>query len=380
MPINIDIYSITIFSGIMQGLFLFYIFAQYSRVNRKNIYFALFILSASLISVEILFNYIGLTANYLYLVDFSEPLNFSIAPLFYIYLRQNYFNLKTKNWLHLSYAIFYFFYSFLFWLQTDQFKYSSYLSAYDPLNSIKPHPQLFHHDPLSLKANVMEIMVVQLIIYFVLIIRLFRSRELKTKKFYKPTVYKRILPIFLFMIIAIIFVRNYFEADLGDHFLAVCITIHIYYLSFLVYTKSTVLNANFTGLKYKKSTLTNSEKEARQKQIINKLESEKVYLDSRLNLARFSRLLSIPSNQMSQIINECFHMNFNELLNSYRIKEAHKRIVDPDYQYIKIEVIGYECGFNSKSAFFTAFKRYTQMTPAAYRKMMQEQESQSDKL
>ena len=42
----------------------------------------------------------------------------------------------------------------------------------------------------------------------------------------------------LSLVAAIIFVRNYFNADLGDHFLAVIITTFIYYLSYLVFIKS----------------------------------------------------------------------------------------------------------------------------------------------
>ncbi len=371
MLLKIDIYSILIFLGVVQGIFLFYVFVRNSRTNKANIYFALFIFTLSLIILEIYFNYTGLTARYLFLVDFSEPLNFCIAPLFYIYLRQNYFNLKTNKWFHLSYPLFYFCYCFLFWLQSDDFKYFAYLSAYDPLNSNIEYTQVFHHDPLTLKANVVELMVVQLVFYFVLIIRTFRKHKPLSQIVSKKIIYNRIIFVSALMIVAIIFVRNYFDADLGDHFLAVFAATVIYYLSYNVFSQSAVLKRNLREEKYSKSNLDETTKQEYRDRILQKLEEDKIYLDSNLNVSRLAKSLVIPVNQLSQVINECFNMNFNELINSYRIKAAQSKLLDANYENIKIEEIGYECGFNSKSSFFTAFKKYTNMTPIDFREFNQ---------
>ncbi len=373
MQVNIDIYAIIIFLGVVQGLFLFYVFVRHNHVNKANIYFAFFILTFSLICLEILLNYTGLTADYLFLVDFSEPLNFFIAPLFYMYLCRNYFDLEPNKRLHFSYPLFYFFYSFLFWLQPESFKKFAYLSAYDPINSNIVYEKIFPHDPLTLKANVMEVMILQLVIYFVLVLLLFKNHELVTKTISRRAFFKKILFISAFLIIAIVFVRNYFDGDLGDHFLAVCSSTLIYYLSYLVYSNSTALSRNFGEKKYSSSKLSEAKKNEYRKRITAKLENDKVYLDSKLNVSRFSKIVLIPSKHVSQVINECFNMNFNELVNSYRIKEAQRKILDPEYNNIKIEGLGYECGFNSKSAFFTAFKKYTKMTPLDYRNMKQQQ-------
>jgi AraC-like DNA-binding protein len=51
-----------------------------------------------------------------------------------------------------------------------------------------------------------------------------------------------------------------------------------------------------------------------------------------------------------------------------RIAEAKHRLIDPANQHITILAIAYDIGFNSKSTFNTAFKKYTKMTPSQFKK------------
>jgi len=71
---------------------------------------------------------------------------------------------------------------------------------------------------------------------------------------------------------------------------------------------------------------------------------------------------------LSQIINENLHLSFFDFINSYRIKEAGKRLVSSDYQKYTILAIAMNVGFNSKSAFNMAFKKFTNKTPSEYKK------------
>ena len=68
---------------------------------------------------------------------------------------------------------------------------------------------------------------------------------------------------------------------------------------------------------------------------------------------------------LSHVINASFNQNFRDFINSYRIEESKSRLVQDDMNILNI---AYEVGFNSKSAFNTAFKKFTGMTPKEYRK------------
>jgi len=73
------------------------------------------------------------------------------------------------------------------------------------------------------------------------------------------------------------------------------------------------------------------------------------------------------SHHVSQVINEKLNQSFFELLASYRVEEA-KVILKSDLgKKLTIEEVAEQVGYNSKSAFNTAFKKFTSHTPSAYR-------------
>jgi AraC-like DNA-binding protein len=55
-------------------------------------------------------------------------------------------------------------------------------------------------------------------------------------------------------------------------------------------------------------------------------------------------------------------------VNGFRIRKAMEILKDPAKKDLTILEILYDVGFNSKSSFNTAFKKYTQTTPTEYRK------------
>jgi AraC-like DNA-binding protein len=120
--------------------------------------------------------------------------------------------------------------------------------------------------------------------------------------------------------------------------------------------------------KYERSGLTKTKAEAFHKKLIHLMETDKPFTYSSLKLNQLAKMIGTTPNYLSQVINEECDQNFYDFVNGYRINEAKKMIQDPGNEQVTLLSIAYDVGFNSKSAFNTAFKKYTGMTPSQFRK------------
>ena len=119
-------------------------------------------------------------------------------------------------------------------------------------------------------------------------------------------------------------------------------------------------------IKYSKSVLSKTRKQEIKDLIINHIEDSKAYLNSDINMNLLSASIDIPKHQITEVLNTEIGKNFFTFINEYRV-DAVKNLLDkPDINY-SIEGIGYDCGFSSKSSFFTVFKSISGMTPTEYR-------------
>jgi len=76
----------------------------------------------------------------------------------------------------------------------------------------------------------------------------------------------------------------------------------------------------------------------------------------------------ISTSGLSKLMNTHSGSNFSDYINKYRVEEAKKLLGDNSFSAYTIVAIGLECGFNSKSTFYSAFKKFTGVTPTAFRK------------
>lgn len=77
-----------------------------------------------------------------------------------------------------------------------------------------------------------------------------------------------------------------------------------------------------------------------------------------------AKRLGVGEHVISKAINRYYEMNFNELINSYRVEEAKERLKNED---ATITVIAFEVGFSSIASFNRVFKQKAGVSPTEYR-------------
>jgi AraC-like DNA-binding protein len=119
--------------------------------------------------------------------------------------------------------------------------------------------------------------------------------------------------------------------------------------------------------KYQSSVLKQEDKDHYKEKLTSLMDKEKLYLDPSLALNDFAQKLNIAPCYVSQIINESFRQNFRDFVNKYRVEES-KQMLTRQNQNLNILGIALDAGFNSKSAFNSAFKKHTGITPKEFKK------------
>jgi len=94
---------------------------------------------------------------------------------------------------------------------------------------------------------------------------------------------------------------------------------------------------------------------------------KRAYIKSNLTIIDLAESLKLHPKLISSAINKIKKKNFNLYINYFRIQKAVQLLKAPEHFKYSIEGIGKEVGFNSKSAFYKAFKRETGTTPVKYK-------------
>jgi AraC-like DNA-binding protein len=122
--------------------------------------------------------------------------------------------------------------------------------------------------------------------------------------------------------------------------------------------------------KYRRSGLDKETSLVFLNELTGHMEANKSYLEGDLVLPQLAQQLGISANYLSQVINEQLKVNFYDFVNGYRVEEARRLMRNAGQKNTNILNIALDSGFNSKSAFYTAFKKATSMTPTQYRKTL----------
>jgi len=123
--------------------------------------------------------------------------------------------------------------------------------------------------------------------------------------------------------------------------------------------------------KYDRSSLNFQKAQELGETVLALLHNEKLYLENGLSLTQLSERLTIPSHHLSQILSENLKLSFYDLINQLRIEHSKTLLMKKSKAPQGILDIAFESGFNNKSSFNSAFKKYTGLTPTEFRKKNQ---------
>ncbi|SNY99463.1 helix-turn-helix domain-containing protein [Flagellimonas pacifica] len=380
IPIRVNLISQILIFGVFLGIYLSYFLIKKSiKTKSPNFFMGFLFLILSLIMLEGWLNYTGYIFKVLVLTNFSEPLNFAIAPVIYLFMSSQLGDKRTKrDWLHFIPFALWLLYCMFFFMQADVFKYNDNLAVMNldipPIQTTIPN----RGDPQGLRNYVNLATIIHIIVYNIILSR----RLLLALRTKGETVFntqdKDLRSIrnsfchFLIVTLILVFVKSTYQSDVGDHliFLYICFMIFLTSYDLMNASSYYLQTSSFLEgpvLKYKKSSLANEDKAIIMEAISNQMKNEKYFLSSTASLSGLAKSINESSHHVSQVINEKLGLSFFELLASYRVKEA-KRILNTEMgKKLTIEEVAERVGYNSKSAFNTAFKKITAYTPSSFR-------------
>lgn len=389
LPIRLDLFAVLIFLGVVQGVLLgiFFLTGQ-RRKSLANRCFGLYLLSVSAIMLEIGLEYSNYMFRMLPLVDYGELFNFALAPLFYffVFAKLNFRLPQHWGW-HLLPAAIWSVNAITWIVQPIEFKYNSYINAFYPeLPFVHVDPYM-HDDFTGLRDYINELTMLSCLVYTMLalleVLRAFKRAKLPLwgKAPASMTMARNVSALMVVFPLLIGGIKATYHEDMGDHFLAAYLTLTIYATTLLVMQGSNTLQEEPVPeppitepetpaepkRKYEKSAMSEEVEEAVLARLTRLLDTEKPYLESDLSLPKLAERLTTSPHNLSQLLNDRLGMTFFDWLATYRIAEAQRLLNDPATTNLKIDEIAERVGYNSPSAFHTAFKRLTNLTPAQYR-------------
>jgi AraC-like DNA-binding protein len=381
--IHISIFDIFIFLGVFQGLLISWFFVKNStNNNRANLYQGFLLLFLSLAIFEEWLNNTGYIVKVLFFTNFSEPFNFAFGPLFYLYVRSTLEpGERSKVWGHFILMLFWLFYMVFQFIQPEEMKYNSYIQTKHPDWNYLDVTTKISDDPLGIRTFVNQLSILQFVVYFTACVILLRKKLRSVGQSMFNTDNEMIIIVrnttihFLMIIVIFIGTKLYFgmRSDIGGYLIASYVSFMIYWTSYQILDRSDFFYKprsflSFPVLKYQKSSLSDEAKEMIISKITREMKDRKYFTNNLASLSGLSRQIGESPHHVSQVINEKLNKNFFELLAIYRVEYAKELILKDREGRLTVEELTELVGYNSKSSFNTAFKKYTQKTPSEYRK------------
>ncbi len=369
MPgLQLNIWSVIILTGAVQGFVLTFALLGKSKANR---FLSLLILVLSLHLVEYTIAISGYVMEWPHTVASTYSLLFLMGPFYYLYslaLFQHNFQFRLKFIWHFLPAVLVLISFLPFYAMSGDEK-IAFLRSVASGDQIKiPASQLIF----------MVAHVIQTLIYVVLAYRVLSHKkkilvEQNASTAIRQFQWLRIFTIGFSIYLALYMISIFVIANVESHqveidYVMLLLTaIIIYAIGYTAIRQPVFFDYVTFNNKYQNSSL-NPHRIEEIKAILDAyLKSEKPYLQENLKLSDLATSLNIPNYQLSEVINNNLGKNFFDFINQYRIEEAKTLLKNPSCADLKIIAIAFDSGFGNKATFNRVFKKSTGMTPSEYK-------------
>lgn len=375
--VKLDVWSIILGFGVLNGFFLTIIL----WFNKKGSFKSNRLLSAllfciSIFSMELIIYRTGYYQERPAFSMSSFPFAYFIAPLFYFYTKSMISGdvFEKRDFIHLTFPVLALaaLIPFYFWNPEDKI---TYLYQFQDPSGLS-----FRHLWLG------GIFLVQTFIYLALTFYFLKQYQKQYKEGSSGTgiihlewLNKLMLTFLIFIlvnaIISMFYVIAQFTGKVGvEQAIFPVEEINMIILTFFAHIVGYNAINHPTRLfpppqkepKYSRSTLTKDQSQQYLKKIQDCMNRDSLYLNPNLNLSSLAESIGLTPDHLSQVINQELSVNFYDFVNQFRIKEAQKRLLDPQYSNYSILGIALDCGFSSKSSFNRIFKKHLGITPSQF--------------
>ncbi len=372
IDINNWLVVLSVFLGLTLGGFLLFV---KSGKNRANIFLGFILLLYTSYFLPVFIFLIGYLETFPHITKTFVAAPFFIAPLIYFYVRsctQKDFKIKPLMWLVFLPGILNILIHMPFYLSSGAEKVQGFQSFFE-------NGKLNEYYPIQL------IKILHGLVYWFISTRIairYKTQLEDTTSFIDTGFHRWLLGFCSILMIPILTIILFVFT--GEHLFSLkFVYLSIFIFFFTIYTLMILKPELFHDFphkmllpeveeaqkqKYESSGLQESQKEKYVAKLVDYVEKEKPFHEPELTLNQLAEQVNIPSHYLSQVVNEKLECNFLDFINGYRVKEVKEKFSDPKFDHFTIIALAYEVGFNSKTAFYSAFKKHTGTTPGNYRK------------
>lgn len=130
--------------------------------------------------------------------------------------------------------------------------------------------------------------------------------------------------------------------------------------------ESNELNNSLGAKKQKKFSLSEETKNHYITRIVSYMVEKEPFLNHGFTIYKLAEALQLSPTYASRSINQVLGKSFRDFVNTYRVRKACEYLKGDKMKTVTIEAIAMESGFRSRTAFYNAFKRVTDVSPGEY--------------